>query len=135
VVAWIERRAPLLDLVVQTLRVMSAVHWAKSAELSNPIPGLHVLERFDKQLPLEPSRDSYDALLVTSRHKPATRSRHIQATLRGAEGHLEAPCGRRYFAVFSDLIADPFSMLFAAPFLDAGATFGSRYDGPSSSRH
>jgi site-specific recombinase XerC len=29
---------------------------------------------------------------VMSRRNPATRSRHIQATVRGAEGHFEAPC-------------------------------------------
>ena len=29
---------------------------------------------------------------VSSRRNPATRSRHIPATWRGAQGHLEAPC-------------------------------------------
>ena len=30
--------------------------------------------------------------VVRSRRNPATRSRHIPATWRGAQGHLEAPC-------------------------------------------
>jgi hypothetical protein len=63
---------------------------------------------------------------VASRHKSATRSRHIPATWSGAEGHLEGPCGRRYFAVCSDPFAGLLSMPFASPFLGAGGTFGSR---------
>ncbi|MDE2368517.1 MAG: toprim domain-containing protein, partial [Burkholderiales bacterium] len=38
---------------------------------------------------------------VSSRHKSATRSRHIQATRTGAVGRLEAPFGQTYFAVIS----------------------------------
>jgi hypothetical protein len=30
--------------------------------------------------------------IVRSRRNPATRSRHIPATWRGAQGRLEAPC-------------------------------------------
>jgi hypothetical protein len=63
---------------------------------------------------------------VTSRRNPATRSRHIPASWRGAEVHLEALCLRPYFAAFPGG--------FWAVFLDAGGTCGSRYDMPSSSR-
>lgn len=70
-------------------------------------------------------RDRFDEFGVTSRRNPATRCRHIQATWRGAKRDLKASCGSGYFAAWTGP--------FTGPFLDAGATFGSRYDGPSSS--
>jgi nitric oxide reductase NorD protein len=63
---------------------------------------------------------------VTSRRNPATRSRHIPATWRRAEGHLEGPCERRYFAGVSALFAGPFCRPLEPGFLPAGATLGSR---------
>ena len=96
---------------------------------------LHALQQAGDSaaLPRDPAGTPH-ARTVRSRRNPASRSRHIPATWRGAQGHLEGPCERRYFAVVSVPFWGLFSRRFAMPVLDAGATFGSRYDGPSSSR-
>jgi hypothetical protein len=107
----------------------SDLDWA-----NQPIPFRRYEGTLQVRRPLIGSDDGlapphYDDLYrrgVASRHKSATRSRHIPATWSGAEGHLEGPCGRRYFAVCSDPFAGLLSMPFASPFLGAGGTFGSR---------
>jgi hypothetical protein len=55
---------------------------------------------------------------VTSRRNPATRSRHIPATCRAAQVHLEARVWRVYSAALGSV--------FGARFLMAGPTLGSR---------
>ena len=99
--------------------------WVKSADVSM-FDGGAGPRSAAPQPPLDP--------FVRSRRNPATRSRHIPATWCGAQGHLEGLFERRYFAVVSESFWGLFSRRFAMPVLDAGATFGSRYDGPSSSR-
>ena len=48
----------------------------------------------------ELARKLYPKATVASRHKSATRSRHIPATWSGAEGHLEGPARRAAHAHF-----------------------------------
>ena len=55
---------------------------------------------------------------VTSRHKPATESRHIPASAAVAKEHLEAVVWGPYFAVFC--------VVLAAARFGFGGTFGSR---------
>jgi hypothetical protein len=52
VMAWIARKPLLRHLVVQTLRVLPIVHLAATAQPLDPLPGIRVLERFGKDVPV-----------------------------------------------------------------------------------